>query len=217
VSECRPPVAILDYRMGNLRSVQKALQLVGANAWIATAPEHVQGADGLVLPGVGAFGDAMTNLRDLGFVPTIVGAVNAGLPLLGICVGLQVLFEVSSEMGEHRGLGLLGGRVVRFAPPLVVPHVGWNQLHVRRRHFLMESLQDGAHAYFTHSYYAEPADEKVIVATTDYGSHFASIVAEENICGVQFHPEKSWRVGLRMLGNFVQSLLSGKACGFSSG
>lgn len=206
MSDYRPPIAILDYRMGNLRSVQKALQLVGANAWIATVPEQIQGAVGLVLPGVGAFGDAMTNLRNLGFISAIMHTVNAGLPLLGICVGLQVLFEASSEMGEHRGLGLLSGLVVRFSPPLVVPHVGWNQLHIRRQHFLVESLPDGSHAYFTHSYYAKPADERTIVATTDYGVHFASIVAQENICGVQFHPEKSWRVGLRMLANFVQSL-----------
>lgn len=206
MSADRPPIAILDYRMGNLRSVQKALQLVGGDAWIASSPGDMDGAAGLVLPGVGAFGDAMANLRELGFAAAVKDAVATGLPLLGICVGLQVLFEESSEMGRHEGLGLLAGCVERFPSTLVVPHVGWNQLHRRRQHFLVDSLPDGAHAYFTHSYYAVPSDDSVIVATTDYGFHFASVVARDNTAGVQFHPEKSWRVGLSMLESFVRSL-----------
>ncbi len=206
MTESGPGIAILNYRMGNLRSVQKALQLMGANAWIADAPEGMQGADGLVLPGVGAFGDAMANLGDLGFDRAVLDAVEAGRPLLGICVGLQVLFEESDEMGQHRGLGIFPGRVTRFPSTLVVPHVGWNQLHQRRPHFLTDGLADGAHAYFTHSYYPEPSDDAVVVATTDYGFHFASICARETVCGVQFHPEKSWRLGLKMLQNFVGSL-----------
>lgn len=208
MSERRPLVVILDYRMGNLRSVQKALQLVGADARIATAPEEAAGADGLVLPGVGAFGDAMANLRDLGFAAAVREAVAAGTPLLGICVGLQVLFRESDEMGQHEGLALLPGRVTRFRPPLVVPHVGWNQIHVRRQHPLVASLEGGEHAYFTHSYFAVPEDEGDIVATTDYGSHFASVVARDKVWGVQFHPEKSWRVGLRLLQDYVNWLRS---------
>jgi imidazole glycerol-phosphate synthase subunit HisH len=201
-----PRIAILDYRIGNLRSVQKALQMVGGDAYIAHAPDQVGDVDGLVLPGVGAFGDGMANLHELGYVPLLLDSVDRGLPLLGICVGLQVLFDESNEMGTHRGLGLLPGHVTRFLPPLVVPHVGWNQIRVRRPHHLVDGIEDGQHAYFTHSYYAIPANDADVVATTDYGSDFASIVARENVCGVQFHPEKSWRVGLAMLRGYVDSL-----------
>ena len=186
MSQTRPGIAVLDYRMGNLRSVQKALQLVGGDAWIATTPAEMAGADGLVLPGVGAFGDAMANLREIGFASAVRAAVTGGTPLLGICVGLQVLFERSTEMGSHEGLGLLGGRVERFPNGLVVPHVGWNQLHKRRPHFLLDAVDDDSHAYFTHSYYAVPSDESAVVATTDYGLHFASVVAKGNICGVPY-------------------------------
>ena len=206
MSETRPRVAILDYQMGNLRSVQKALQLVGAQAWVASSPREARDADGVILPGVGAFGDAMANLRQADFVPLLLDVVESGTPLMGICVGLQVLFEESTEMGLHRGLGIIPGRVERFPSTLVVPHVGWNQIHIRRSHVLADGVPSGSHAYFTHSYFARPADENTVVATTDYGSHFASIVARDHVCGVQFHPEKSYRVGLNMLRNFVRSL-----------
>lgn len=192
--------------MGNLRSVQKALQLVGGDAYIADSPKAVAEVDGLVLPGVGAFGDAMANLRQLGFADLLLDAAASGMPILGICVGLQVLFDESDEMGSHQGLGLLAGRVRRFEPPLVVPHVGWNEIEVRRAHFLVDGLGETPYAYFTHSYYAVPADESTIVATTEYGVQFASVVARRNVCGVQFHPEKSWRVGLAMLRGYVESL-----------
>lgn len=192
--------------MGNLRSVQKALELAGAEADIAATPAGTDGADALVLPGVGAFGDAMRNLRDLGFDRTVLTAAERGTPLLGICVGLQVLFDSSTEMGEHTGLGLFAGRVRRFSPGLVVPHVGWNQIHIRRAHVLVGPMASGAHAYFTHSYYAEPNDDSLVVATTDYGEHFASICARDSVYGVQFHPEKSWHVGLGLLRAFVGSI-----------
>jgi len=197
---------VLDYHMGNLRSVQKALQLVGGDAYVATSPAAVADADGIVLPGVGAFGDAMANLWELGYVDPLLSAAVAGTPILGICVGLQLLFEESDEMGTHQGLGLLAGSVHRFPSPLVVPHVGWNQIQVRRPHFLVAGLGEAPYAYFTHSYYAVPDDEATIVATTEYGIEFASIVARDNVCGVQFHPEKSWRVGLAMLRGYVDSL-----------
>ncbi len=202
----RPRIAVLNYRMGNLRSVQKALELAGSDAFIAAQPGEVAGADALVLPGVGAFGDAMANLRQIGFDRVVLAAADHGTPLLGICVGLQVLFETSTEMGEHRGLGLFHGRVVRFPAGLVVPHVGWNQLHLRREHLLTEGMPTGAHAYFTHSYYADPSDSSLVVATTDYGVDFASICARESVYGVQFHPEKSWHVGRGLLRGFVASL-----------
>ncbi len=201
-----PRIAVLNYRMGNLRSVQKALELAGAEVSIAGTAQEADGATALVLPGVGAFGDAMHNLRALGFDRVVLAAADRDTPLLGICVGLQVLFESSTEMGEHAGLGLFPGQVRRFAPGLVVPHVGWNQLHLRQRHFLVQGVESGAHAYFTHSYYAEPADDSLVVATTDYGTHFASICARERVYGVQFHPEKSWHVGLGLLRSFVESL-----------
>ncbi len=201
-----PRVAILNYRMGNLRSVQKALELAGSEAVIATEPSGAAGADALVLPGVGAFGDAMDNLRRLGFDRMVLDAVDRGTPLLGICVGLQVLFETSTEMGEHNGLGLFQGRVVRFPAGMIVPHVGWNQLHLRRQHHLTEGMPTGAHSYFTHSYYAEPSDASLVVATSEYGVDFASICARESVYGVQFHPEKSWDVGRRLLRAFVASL-----------
>jgi glutamine amidotransferase len=197
-------VAILDYGMGNLRSVQKALELLGARAWVAQKPEEAAEAEALVLPGVGAFGDAMANLRRLGFADCILEAVQKGLALLGICVGMQVLFQESEEQGQHQGLGLLRGRVTRFPPGLRVPHVGWNQLHIRRQHPLLSSLPDGCYVYFTHSYHPVPADEQVVLATTDYGHEFASVVGHERIYGVQFHPEKSWRVGLTVLNNFLK-------------
>ncbi|MHB0877623.1 MAG: imidazole glycerol phosphate synthase subunit HisH [Anaerolineae bacterium] len=204
--ERQPRIAILDYRMGNLRSVQKAMQLVGGDAYVARSTDEVSDVDGLVLPGVGAFGDAMANLSGLGFIDLLRRSVDSGVPLLGICVGLQVLFEGSNEMGDHRGLALLPGYVTRFQAPLVVPHVGWNQIDIRRPHFLVNAIESGQHAYFTHSYYAEPADESDVVATTEYGAQFASVVARDNVCGVQFHPEKSWRVGLAMLRGYVDSL-----------
>jgi glutamine amidotransferase len=200
-------IAIIDYGMGNLRSVQKA----GAEAEIYATPEGLERAEALVLPGVGAFGQGMENLRARGFLPAIHQRVENGTPLLGICLGLQLLFEESEEMGRHKGLGLFPGLVKRFgaAPggePLKVPHIGWNQIHPVRPSALLEGIPAGSYAYFVHSYYAEPRDESVILATTDYGLDFASVVGRDHIFGLQFHPEKSQAVGLRMLQNFVAYL-----------
>jgi glutamine amidotransferase len=204
-------IAIIDYGMGNLRSVQKALQKAGAEAEIYATPEGLERAEALVLPGVGAFGQGMENLRARGFLPAIHQRVENGTPLLGICLGLQLLFEESEEMGRHKGLGLFPGLVKRFgaAPggePLKVPHIGWNQIHPVRPSALLEGIPAGSYAYFVHSYYAEPRDESVILATTDYGLDFASVVGRDHIFGLQFHPEKSQAVGLRMLQNFVAYL-----------
>lgn len=201
-------ITIIDYGMGNLRSVQKAFERVGAQAVVINNPEALQDADALVLPGVGAFGDAMTNLHAAGLVGPILSAVGEGKPLLGICLGMQLLFEESEEMGCHQGLSLLPGRVRRFAEGLKVPHIGWNQIHIRRPCPLLTGVRDGSFAYFVHSYYADPAEEEIVVAVTDYGPGFASVVAQGRVFGIQFHPEKSQDVGLRILRNFV-SLVAG--------
>jgi glutamine amidotransferase len=196
-------IAIIDYGMGNLRSVQKAFQKVGVEAVITDERETIESARAVVLPGVGAFGDAMTNLRSQDLVEPIERVVEQGKPLFGICLGLQLFFEESEEMGLHKGLGLFPGRVRRFDVGLKVPHIGWNQVHIRRQSPLLDGLADGSYAYFVHSYYVEPTEDDIILTTTDYGLNFTSIVGRGTIFGIQFHPEKSQDVGMRILSNFV--------------
>lgn len=203
-------IAIIDYGMGNLRSVQKAFQKVGAEAVVTDQREIIESAGAVVLPGVGAFGDAMTNLRSQGLVETIERIVERGTVILGICLGLQLFFEESDEMGLHPGLGLLPGRVRRFDVGLKVPHIGWNLVHIRRQSPLLDGLTDGSYAYFVHSYYVEPSEDDSILATTDYGLDFASIVGRGNVFGIQFHPEKSQDVGLHILSNFVAMVKKGR-------
>jgi glutamine amidotransferase len=195
-------IAIIDYGMGNLRSVEKGLAKVGHAARITADPEEVRPAAAVVLPGVGAFGDAMRNLEASGLIPAIRDAVDAGKPFLGICLGLQLLFEESEESPGVRGLGLLPGRVERFRHDLKVPHIGWNQLHLRRRAPVLGGVPEDAFAYFVHSYYVAPAEDDVVATTTDYGYEFVSGVWRDNVCAFQFHPEKSQAVGLRILENF---------------
>lgn len=195
---------IIDAGIGNLRSVQKAFEHVGATPTITDDPTLVDEADAVVLPGVGAFGDGMDGLRSRGLDQAVFEAVERGVPFFGICVGLQLLFEESEEMGEHRGLGVLPGRVVRFPPNLTVPHMGWNQIQQPQAHPLLAGVLDGAFAYFAHSYHAVTDDESIIVATTDYGGPFPSVVARDNVWAIQFHPEKSQQVGLKLLENFVK-------------
>lgn len=209
-------ICIIDYGMGNLRSVQKALERVGAEAIVSRSPADVRRAEALVLPGVGAFGDAMRNLRAIDLVEPLLDSIEVGKPLLGICLGMQLLFEESEELGTHSGLGVLRGRVRLFPfanaatsppepghSPLKVPHVGWNQIHIRRSHPLLDGVAHGSFAYFVHSYYVEPAHPSLVVAETDHGVDFASVVAQGNAMGIQFHPEKSQWVGLRILANFA--------------
>ncbi len=200
-------IAIVDYGAGNLRSVQNTLKHVGAETKTVSKPSELDGADKIVLPGVGAFGAGMAALRDSGFVEPIIQAAKAGIPLLGICLGMQYLFEASEEMGIHQGLGLLPGRVVKFPPngPLV-PHIGWNQLHIRQQNPLLRGVNEGDYAYFVHSYYVEAADPNDILASTDYGLNYASVVGRGNIFGIQCHPEKSQHVGQRILRNFVEDI-----------
>ena len=199
-------IAIIDYGMGNLRSVQKAIEAVGHSAEVTADPDAVRRADRVVLPGVGAFADAIDALRRTGLAEAFVEAVQAGKPCLGVCLGLQLLFDASDEDGEHAGLGLIPGRVVRFAsqPGLKVPHMGWNTLRVRRPSPLLEGLGAAPSVYFVHSYYAQPADEADVVAEADHPGPFAAMVARGNLAAAQFHPEKSQAVGLAMYANFAR-------------
>jgi glutamine amidotransferase len=198
-------IVIVDYGMANLRSVQKAFEKQGHAAQISGDPNRVAEADKLVLPGVGAFRDAIARLRDAGLVPPIVEHVRAGKPFLGICLGLQMLFTTSHEDGEYRGLDLFPGEVVRFAdvPGLKVPHMGWNQLRVVRPAPVLRGLPADPAVYFVHSYYVVPRDPALVATETDYPTPFASAVWHENVFATQFHPEKSQRVGLAMLQNFA--------------
>ena len=200
-------IAIVDYGIGNLRSVEKALQRVGAEAWVTADPADLDAARGIVLPGVGAFGDGMAHLQARRLVDPVLRQVERKKPLLGICLGMQLLFEESDEMGLHRGLGLLPGRVVRFPNgELKVPHIGWNQLWQAGNGpemALLEGIPHGTHAYFVHSYYVAPEEPGDVLARTDYGIEFAAVVGRGRIFGAQFHPEKSQDVGLRLLRNFA--------------
>jgi len=195
-------VAIIDYGVGNLRSVEKAFSAMGCEAVVSGDESVLRSAERLVLPGVGAFASCMKALRERGFDSLVQERAATGTPLLGICVGMQMLFEVSDEFGTTEGLGLLAGRVRRFGSELLVPQVGWNRIHQRRSHSLFADVADGSFCYFVHSYYCEPERTDLMVGETEYGVKYASVVANENICGVQFHPEKSQHVGLQMLKNF---------------
>jgi len=197
-------ISIIDIRIGNLRSVQKAFAAVGAEVELVSDPVGILAADKLVLPGVGAFGAGMTALQSRGLVAPIQEAVSRGIPLLGICLGMQLLFATSEEMGTHQGLNLLPGRVVRFPEMgLVVPHMGWNELEPVGAHPLLDQVPAGAHAYFVHSFYCAPDDPAIVTAWTEYGQPVPAIVARDQVFGIQFHPEKSQHVGLQIMQNYV--------------
>jgi glutamine amidotransferase len=199
-----PQVAIIDYGVGNLRSVEKAFAATGCDAVVSSDQSVLHQAEHLVLPGVGAFGACMKSLIERGFDRLVRERVAEGTPLLGVCVGMQMLFEESEEFGTTPGLGLLRGRVRRFSDDLLAPQVGWNQIRQRIPHPLFDGIEDSAFFYFVHSYYCEPVEGEVILGETDYGVPYASVVASENLCGVQFHPEKSQMAGLRLLSNFAR-------------
>ncbi|MCL5883718.1 MAG: imidazole glycerol phosphate synthase subunit HisH [Actinobacteria bacterium] len=196
-------IVIIDYGMGNLRSVEKALEKVGAEVAVSRDPDDLRQADRIVLPGVGAFGDAMANLQKRGLVEAIKGEVAAGKPFLGICLGLDLLFEESDEHGLHQGLGLLPGRVELLATGLKIPHIGWNQINIRKESKLLAGIPDGSAFYFVHSYAVVPGEESDILCETEYGSAFVSAVERDNIAAFQFHPEKSSSLGLMILRNFA--------------
>jgi len=195
--------AIIDYGMGNLRSVQAGLSYVDQESFITDDPKKVIEADGVVLPGVGAFGDAIKRLNDTGLGDAFREAVNLGKPCIGICLGLQLLFSESDEGGLYKGLDIVKGRVVRFTNQLKVPHMGWNQLDIKQKESpLFRDIPEGTYVYFVHSYYVAPDDSSVIAATTNYGIDFTSVIAKDNLFGTQFHPEKSQNLGLQILKNF---------------
>jgi glutamine amidotransferase len=204
-----PRIAILDYGLGNLRSVWQAFKHVGLDAFVTSRPEEAEQAGALVLPGVGAFGDGMAGLKARGLVEPVRAAAAGGKPLLGICLGLQLMFERSSESPGQEGLGLLPGEVLRFEGPafgaqggLKVPHMGWNTLSLGRPHPVLEGVAEGACVYFVHSYYVKPARAEDELAWSDYGGRFCAAAGRGSLVGVQFHPEKSQAVGLKILRSF---------------
>jgi len=200
-------VILIDTGTGNLRSVQKALEAVGANVERTKEAKKVLSGRCIVLPGVGAFGDFMSGLQAKGLIDAVKEVATRGVPLLGICVGMQALFEIGEEMGDHEGLGLLRGAVVKFADSLSVkiPHTGWNQVEVKKEALLFNQIKDGSYVYFNHSYYCQAGDFSDVIAETDYGIRYACSVRHENIFGVQFHPEKSQSTGLQILRNFLEA------------
>ena len=210
-------IALIDYGISNLRSVQKAFEHLDTEVTLVDTPDRLAQADRLILPGVGAFPAGMRGLQERGLIEPIKQAAREGKPLIGICLGMQLLFEASDEMGETEGLGLLPGQVTKIQdarskkqeagsspqPVLKIPHMGWNQLDVVRDHPLVRDLVSGTYAYFVHSYAIYPEDQSIVLATTEYGGPFASIVGRGKIYGLQFHPEKSQAVGLKLLRNFL--------------
>ncbi len=222
-------IAVIDYDMGNLRSVEKAFEKIGAKAGITRDPGDIKDASHIVLPGVGAFKDCMSGLEKYGLIDPIIRSIEAGKPFLGICLGLQLLFDESSEFGRHKGLGLISGKVERFPPhmqapsdgpqeqggagtacpageqgELKVPHMGWNDVRKKKESLLLKDIPDGSFFYFVHSYYAVPDDEPVTLTATSYGVEFASSIEKDNITACQFHPEKSQKKGLKVLKNFSE-------------
>lgn len=200
-------LAVIDYGAGNLRSVLHALKHLGARETrLAQSPEQLHGAEKIILPGVGAFGAGMAQMRARKLVEPLKAALDAGAPYLGICVGMQILYEVGEEMGEHEGMGILGGRVRRFPhfSDRKVPHMGWNHLTIHGEPGLLAGLDERSYAYFVHSYYCAPSEDDTVIGSVDYGIDFAAIVQRDNIYGVQFHPEKSQSTGLRILSNFLR-------------
>jgi imidazole glycerol-phosphate synthase subunit HisH len=197
-------VVVVDYGAGNLHSVSRAVVNAGTRPLVTSNPSYLDDAEAVIVPGVGAAADTMSNLRRTGFVEPIRDYISSGRPFLGVCMGQQALFDVSEEGGEHECLGILQGRVVRFSNGLKVPHMGWNQVRILKQHPIFDGVDDGSYFYFVHSYYPQPADPEVVIGETEYGVNFASVIARDNIVATQFHPEKSGEAGLRMYSNFLK-------------
>jgi glutamine amidotransferase len=196
-------ITIVDYKLNNLRSLENTLRRLGHDVVVTSKPDDVHAATKLILPGVGAFGDGMRNLKELGLADPFIQKVKAGTPALGICLGMHLLFTESEEFGKHQGLDLLQGSVVKLPARLRVPHMGWNQLHFKQTNGLTQGIAESSFVYFVHSYYAMPAAD-IVLATTDYELEFAAIVHTKNVWATQFHPEKSQRVGEQLLDNFAR-------------
>ena len=201
-------IAIVDYGLGNLRSVSKSVEKLDAKAEVTDNPKRIEKADGIILPGVGAFHIGMQNLKRLNLLPVLHEAISKGTPFLGICLGFQILFTQSEEHGICSGMNIIKGKVKRFTHELKIPHMGWNQVrqtidHRPRTTDLFDGVSDNSYFYFVHSYYAEPEDRNVIIAETEYGHEFTSAINKDNVWGVQFHPEKSGDIGLKVLRNFL--------------
>jgi len=200
-------IVIIDYGMGNLKSVSKAFLKLGEDVKVSSLPEDVDNADAIVLPGVGAFGDCMRNLSLKGLIEPVIRAIEKGKPYLGICLGLQILFNESEEFGLTKGLGIIPGRVKRFSfqnRELKIPHMGWNTIKIIRPSPLFKEIPDESYFYFVHSYYVVPEDISVVASETEYGERFVSSIWKDNIMATQFHPEKSQSLGLKVLKGFIE-------------
>jgi glutamine amidotransferase len=195
-------IAIVDYGMGNLKSVEKGFKKVGIDAVVTSSPAVVDNAEAIVLPGVGAFKDCIRNLTDLSLTEAVITSINKGKPFLGICLGLQVLFSESEEFGTCKGLDIFRGKVVKFQEGLKVPHMGWNNVNIINRPPILSEIEDNTFFYFVHSFYVVPEDKDIIATTTDYGTTFTSMVWKDNVFATQFHPEKSQEAGLKVLAGF---------------
>lgn len=199
-------ISVIDYGMGNIKSVSKALEAVGAQIKITQNPEDIKKSKAIVLPGVGAFRDCMQNLTNLGLLSTLKEEILNGKPYLGICLGMQILFSESEEFGFCKGLDILKGKVIRFklAKDYKIPHMGWNTVKLKKKSKILDQIPDNSYFYFVHSYYVVPEQDKVIAGVTNYGMDFTSMIIHENIFATQFHPEKSQKTGLKLLSNFIQ-------------
>jgi len=195
-------IAIVNYGMGNLRSVQKAFETVGYEAIVTYEKEQIKSANAIVIPGVGAFYDAMNNLKNLGLDDVIAEEIKTGKPFLGICLGMQVLFSYGYEVEKSEGLNIISGDIVKIPEGNKIPHMGWNSLDIKRESSILKGVESGDYFYFVHSYYARPQRPEVVVATTEYGIEVPAVVQKDNIIGIQFHPEKSSNTGLKILKNF---------------
>ena len=199
-------IAVIDYGLGNLRSVSKAVETLGVEVEVTDSPEKIEKADGIILPGVGAFHVGMQNLERLNLLPVLHEAISKSTPFLGICLGFQILFTQSEEHGIYRGMDIIKGKVKRFTHELKIPHMGWNQVEFKIQNSkskIFNGIPDNSYFYFVHSYYAEPEDQNVTIAKTEYGHLFTSAINKGNVWGVQFHPEKSSDIGLKVLRNFL--------------
>lgn len=202
-------ITIIDYGAGNVRNVFRAVDGLGAAPIISADPKDILSSDGVILPGVGAAQDTMSYLHEKNLIEPIKEYINAGNHFLGVCMGLQALFDYSLEGGRQKCLGIIPGKVVRFSDELVVPHMGWNQIKITQKHKLIDGISDKEYFYFVHSFYPEPSSNQVVLATSHYGENFPSIVAQNNVYATQFHPEKSGDIGLRIYNNFINIIKDG--------